>query len=459
MRRVVLALIVPALLAAGCASSTTSHGSTVLRAPPATSVAHRVHYTNWLNYNRGPAKSGVAAAGVRGPLHQAWRARLNGSVWSQPVIADGILIAATEHNGVYALNPTTGRRIWRVNLGTPEPLSRQPCGDIDPIGITSSPAFDPATGSVFVVATTGRGRHTLWAINARTGHRRWHRSVDVDRARDKNAEQQRASLLVIDHRVIVTFGAHAGDCGNYVGYATSTPTSGKGKIRFYAVPNARQSGMWSPPGPVEAYDGNILVPTANGSNRTGGRWDHSDGLLELNPRTMHFVRGWAPKNWEQGDADDLSLSSTSPVRAGGRYVIGGKRGIVWLLNRGLGGVGGEAAAANLHCGAFGGSAALGNVAILPCRSGEVSMLAVTVGKHSLHVKWRTPNIYGSPIIAGKKVYVADIATSSLKVLSLATGRVQSSIPVGALPNFPSEVVDGNRVFVPTLTGITALRGS
>ena len=258
MRRVLLTLIVPALLAAGCASSTSSSGSTGRLATPGATGAHRAHYTNWPNYNRGPAKSGVAAAGVRRPLHQAWRARLNGSVWSQPVIADGILIAATEHNGVYGLNPTTGKRIWRVNLGTPEPLSQQPCGDIDPIGITGSPAYDPATGSVFVVATTGRGRHTLWALNARTGHRRWHRSVDVDKARDKNAEQQRASLLVIDRRVIVTFGAHAGDCGNYVGYATSTPTSGKGKIRYYAVPNARQSGMWSPPGPVEAYDGNIL---------------------------------------------------------------------------------------------------------------------------------------------------------------------------------------------------------
>jgi hypothetical protein len=30
---------------------------------------------------------------------------------------------------------------------------------------------------------------------------------------------------------------------------------------------------------------------------------------------------------------------------------------------------------------------------------------------------------------------------------------------GELTHFPSEVVDGGRVFVPTLSGITAFRGS
>ena len=468
MRRLASALVLPITLVAGCSAAGGAESirtvqpkapATAAPAGAAASPATGGRYVNWPNYNRTAAKSGHAVGTVKGPLHHAWTDTLNGSVWSQPVIANGVLIAGTEHNAVYGLNPNTGKRIWHVTLGKPEPLSDQPCGDIDPIGITGSPAYDPKTGSVFVVATTGRGTHTLWALNAKTGHRRWHRSVDVDKARDKNAEQQRASLLVVKNRVIVTYGAHAGDCGNYVGYATSTATNGKGKIPFYAVPNDRQSGMWSPPGPVQAYDGNILVPTANGSNRTGGKWDHSDGILELSPRTMHFVRGWAPSNWEQGDADDLSLSSTSPVRVAGSYVVGGKRGLVWLLKPSLGGVGGELAGPNLNCGAFGGSAALGRVAILPCKTGQLGMLAVTAGKKSLHTKWRTNGVYGSPIIAGKKVFVADLESGTLKVLSLATGRVIGSISVGSLPTFPSEVVDGNHIFVPTTSGITAIRGS
>jgi YVTN family beta-propeller protein len=479
MRRYAAIVSLPVLLTAiACsggsagASGTSPHApaSTGSTAPagtetprePSAATAQAAHYVNWPMYHGGPAKRGHVASGLTLPLHHAWSKTLNGSVWSEPVIADGTLIAATEHDSVYGLNPSTGKQRWRVNLGTPEPLSQQPCGDIDPIGITGSPAFDKATGSVFVVATTGNGRHTLWALNAKTGHRRWHRSVDVDKSRDRNAEQQRAALLVVDKRVIVTYGAHAGDCGNYVGYAASIATNGKGKIPFYAVPNTRQAGMWGPAGPVEAINGNVLTPTANGSNRTGGKWDHSDGVIELTP-TMHYVRGWAPANWEQGDADDLSLGSTSPVRVDGKYVVGGKRGEVWLLRQHLGGVNGQldTLGQDNFCNAFGGIAAAGHIAILPCKnfSRAHSVRALTVGKKSLHTKWQANGIYGSPIIAGKRVYVADLDSGDLKVLSLTTGHVIASIPVGSLPTFPSEVVDGHHVFVPTLSGITAIRGS
>jgi hypothetical protein len=218
--------------------------------------------------------------------------------------------------------------------------------------------------------------------------------------------------------------------------------------------------MWGPAGPVAGYDGNILTPTANGSNRTGGKWDHSDGVIEITPKTMHFVRGWAPKNWLQGDEDDQSLGSTSPVRIHGhRYVVGGKRGTVWLLRQRLGGVGHAIQARDLSCGAFGGAASAKGVVIEPCKSGTLGMLAVGAGKHGLHVRWRTNGVYGSPVVAGNRVFVADLESSSLKVLSLKTGHVVASMPVGSLPTFPSEVVDGNHVFVPTLSGITALRGS
>ncbi len=54
---------------------------------------------------------------------------------------------------VYGLNPNTGKVIWHNNLGTTSRSrsSDQPCGDIFPIGITGTPAYDAKTGSVFVV--------------------------------------------------------------------------------------------------------------------------------------------------------------------------------------------------------------------------------------------------------------------------------------------------------------------
>ena len=44
-----------------------------------------------------------------------------------------------------------------------------PCGDIDPLGITGTPAYDPGTGLVFVVAETADARHTLAGIDVATG--------------------------------------------------------------------------------------------------------------------------------------------------------------------------------------------------------------------------------------------------------------------------------------------------
>jgi outer membrane protein assembly factor BamB len=465
MRRLAIVLAAPLVISAACAGTS---GATPLTGSRASTVSTpgsfgpATEMTDWPNFHNSSAKTGLANGSVKLPLHRAWSDKLDGAVWSEPVIGDRLLVAGTEHNVVYGINTRTGAILWHQDLGTPEPGSDEPCGDIDPIGITGSPVYDPSEGLFYVVTTTGDGHHTLWALSA-SGRREWHRNVDPDHGRDSNAEQQRGGLLVVGNRVIVTYGAHAGDCGNYVGLAVSVPVWGQGPTRYYAVPNARQSGMWSPAGPTEAYDGNILTATANGSNRTGGKWDHSDGVIELNPRTMHYVRGWAPSNWEQGDADDLSLGSTSPVQVAGDYVVGGKRGEVWLLKPSLGGVNGQldTLGGDDFCNAFGGIAAVGNTAILPCKnfSKPHSILAVTVSNGKLHTKWDTSGLYGSPVIAGNRVFVADLDSGDLKVLSLKTGHLVASIPVGSFATFPSEVVDGNHVFVPTLTGITAIRGS
>ena len=117
-------------------------------------------------------------------------------MYGEPLVVGGTLIVATENDTVYGLNPKTGHARWRSHLGTPSPASSLPCGDIDPLGITGTPAYDAKTGSVFVVAETTGGHHTLWALNATNGHRRWHTSTDVLKRRERKAEQERSSVLV-----------------------------------------------------------------------------------------------------------------------------------------------------------------------------------------------------------------------------------------------------------------------
>ena len=62
-------------------------------------------------------------------------------------------------------------------------------------------------------------------------------------------------------------------------------------------------------------------------------------------------------------------------------------------------------------------------------------------------------------MAGSRVYVADRGSGDLVVLSLATGTVLDRRHAGPLTHFPSQVVSGDWVFVPTTDGVTAFLGS
>jgi YVTN family beta-propeller protein len=452
MRRLAILLAVPLAITTACAGTSTAAGSNG-GSLGASSPGPATRFTDWTTYHGSDDRAGTARA-VTGQLRQAWRASLDGAVYGEPLVVGSALVAATENDSVYALNPRTGKQLWRIHLGTPQKQSELPCGDIDPLGITGTPAYDPHTGSVFVVAETEGGHHTLWALDAKTGHRRWHRSMDVLPSRDRSAEQQRSALLVADGRIITSYGGLAGDCANYVGYLTSTATTGRGPTTHYAVPTTREAGMWSPAGPVVGQNGNVYVASGNGAEESGA-WDKSDSVTEVNPVSMHRLSVFAPSTWPQDNAADLDLGSSSPVPVADRIVIAGKRGTVYLLKPGLGGVGGDIATAS-DCQAYGGAAHVGTMAIMPCVSG---VRALVVGPSSLTWRWTASGIYGSPVVAGKRVYIADRNSGDLEVLDLATGRVVSTVPVGQLTHFPSEVVDGNHIFVPTLSGVTAIRGS
>jgi polyvinyl alcohol dehydrogenase (cytochrome) len=63
---------------------------------------------------------------------------LDGQVYGQPVIVGNQLVVATENDTVYALNATTGVKVWSTHVGTPR-TDNFPCGNINPLGITGTP--------------------------------------------------------------------------------------------------------------------------------------------------------------------------------------------------------------------------------------------------------------------------------------------------------------------------------
>jgi outer membrane protein assembly factor BamB len=418
----------------------------------------RAAATNWGTYHRTNNRAGVAA-GVPAPrrLTSAWSRRLDGAVYGQPLVVGSLVLVATENDTVYGLARTTGAVRWRRHLGTPVRLRTLPCGNIDPLGITGTPAYDAGTGSVFVVTETTGARHTLVALRASTGAVRWRRGLDVLPKRDRHAEQQRGALAVGSGRVYVPFGGLAGDCGNYVGYVTSTPVTGRGSTTRYVVPTRRMGGIWAPSGVAVSSNGDVWVAVGNGA-ATSGRYDGSDSVLRLTSTLSRRLDFFAPRSWGQQNAADVDLGSTGPLLVGTeRVLVSGKDGRVYLLNsRRLGGIGGQLTSV-AGCAGFGGLAydAARHAAFVPCTSG---VLRLDVGSRTLRKRWQAPrSVQGSPVVGGGAVWTLDADQGRLFALSQATGRTLAQADVGDVTRFASPVLTGPIVLVGTTTGVRALR--
>ena len=446
--------------AAGGQVRSSSSAQPTPSAAPATSAgpAAKLSATDWPTYHRNAARTGVGpAAPAAGPLAIAWRQRLDGAVYGQPLVVGSTVIAATEGDSVYGLDRATGAVRWRVHLGTPVPLSNLPCGDIDPLGITGTTVYDPATGLVYAVAETTGYHHMLAGISLRTGKLSFLRDIPTPDGHPRY-DQQRAALALDGSRVYVAFGGLDGDCGPYRGSVVGAPASGQGALVSYRVPTAREGGMWGAGGPVVGPNGTIYVGVGNGA-ATAPPFDGSDSITALSP-LLKRVGIFAPSTWAADNASDADLGSSAPsLLSDGMMLADGKNGNAYLLNaKHLAGVGSQVALAPV-CAAFGGMATQGTVVYVPCISG--GMAAVDTSGSKIKVLWRGPAAaQGSPVLGGGAVWVPDWNAGVLYELSQATGHVLHQIHLGSqLPHFASPSLSGRLVLVGTLHGVVAVSGA
>jgi outer membrane protein assembly factor BamB len=376
---------------------------------------------------------------------------LDGAVYAEPLVIGGSVIVATEGDSLYALDRHSGRVQWHTNVGTPVPLSTLPCGNIDPLGITGTPVYDPATRLVFAVAEIEGPAHILVGVDVDTGQVRVRRSVDLP-AMEPQVHQQRAALALSQNMVYVAYGGLDGDCGNYLGTVVASRTDGSGPLLSYQVPTPRKGGIWAPSGPAVDDAGHIYVAVGNGET-TQGNWDHSDSVLRLSP-TLSLEDGFAPTQWQQENATDADLGSMGPILLpGGLIFANGKAGLGYLLHAdALGGVGGQAQVKPI-CTAFGGAAALGSQLFVPCVDG-IQQVVVGPGA-TLNLGWKAASqISGSPIVGGHTVYILNPA-GTLYALNAASGSVRARLSVGAASRFATPTLSGNQVFVGTFSGVVA----
>jgi outer membrane protein assembly factor BamB len=453
--RIALALAVPLAVLGACGGS----GATTTRASPPAALAAptQAGSGSWLTYHGNLARTGLdPTSPPLGNVRQAWTQAVDGKVYAEPLVIGGRVIVATEADSLYALDARSGRVLWRAKLGTPVDGSTLPCGNIDPSGITGTPAIDAPSQTLYAVGFLRPARHVLFAVDVATGKVRWRRPIDPPGA-DPRVHQQRAALAVSRGRVYVAYGGLYGDCGDYHGWVVSVPAGGPaGARRSFRVPTRREGAIWAPSGPAIDARGNVFVATGNGSSTTS--FDFGNSVIRLTPG-LRRTSFWAPRNSVALSANDTDLGSTGPVLLpGGRVFIIGKDGIAYLLNAArLGGIGGQLGSRSACDGAFGGSAYASGLVYAPCTDG---LVALRVTGRGLARAWRGPGFRaGPPIVAGGAVWTVDLDGGALYALDARTGRVRFQAGIGEPAQFSTPTAADGSVYVGGGSRVLAFTGA
>jgi outer membrane protein assembly factor BamB len=406
---------------------------------------------SWPTYYGDVARTGLTTDGPKqaASVRQQWASpTLDGDIYAQPLIAAGHVIVATENNSVYSLDESTGKIAWKTHLGEPVAGSSLPCGNVDPVGITSTPVVDVSTNRVYAVGLVQPGKDMLFELDLSNGQLVDSKGVDVAGA-DPAVHNQRSALLLSNGSVYVAYGGRYGDCGDYHGRVVSVAVaaSGLGAVSSYTLPTTRLGGFWSPPGPVVAGDGSLFL--ASGNSASARTFDYGNSVVRLSP-TLQLQDYWAPTNWLQLNTNDADLGSTSPVLLPNNRVFQvGKEGIAYLLNASkLGGVGGELASITVCSSqAYGGVPHDGDTMFVSCPS---ALLQVVVQGDTMRAGWSTPVAMPGPsIIVNGTVWAVATARGDLVALDAASGAQQFTTHLGAEPSRFTTLASGDgRIVVP-----------
>ncbi len=320
--------------------------------------------TGWDSNEPGLAPSAVSAS----DFGQLFSTPVDGQVYAQPIVAAGTLIAVTENNHVYGMNPATGAVTWHRSVGPAWPASAIGCGDLVPnIGITSTPVYDPATGAVFFMAKVNDGPDAdhphfyLHSINPATGAERagWPVTIQGSPTNDPGnvfnpkTAAQRPGLLLLDGVVYAGFASHC-DYGPYVGYVAGVRTTAAQMTTLWSTEAGRSNGMagiWqSGGGLVSDGPGRIIVSTGNGVSPAPGPGTSPPGTLaesvirlQVNADGSLTAKDFfSPFNNSRLDQDDTDFGSGGPMALPAGFgtpahprllVQTGKDGRVYLLDR------------------------------------------------------------------------------------------------------------------------------
>jgi hypothetical protein len=398
-----------------------------------------------------------------GTVTNLWTsAQLDGMIYAEPLVVGTTVYVATEGDSVYALDAASGAQIWRAHIGTPVPGTNPPlgCGNINPVGITSTPVIDTANNVLYAVGMNTGPQDIMVALNLSTGATLWSRNIDVT-GLDPSTQGQRGALALSGGYVYVPFGGRFGDCSPYHGWVVGAPTNGSGALIGLAQ-TGNGGGIWAPSGPaVDAATGNLFVATGNTFSTT--TFDYGESVLKLSP-SLSRLDYFAPTDWAALNASDTDLGSIGPaILANGWIFQTGKAGEGYMLKQGaLGGIGGQAFTAHVCPGqtvdaTFGGTAYAAPYLYVPCTNGLEALITTTPATGSTPTfapVWQGAS-GEAPIVAGGVVWTIDRA-GTLLGLDPVNGTTRYNLPlISATAHFATPSAGGGKIFVGAGTHVQA----
>jgi hypothetical protein len=368
-------LIIAALL---LAKSRTQAGTSVL-------TSHNDNSRTGLNTNETVLTPANVASTNFGQL---FTQPVDGFVYAQPLVMTNVTIpgkgvhnvvfVATEHDSVYAFDADNDSGInalplWQASFINPAagvtsvPSADVGCTDLLPeIGVTSTPAIDPLTGTIYVEAKTEEVTngvvtfvHRLHALDVTTGAEKFGGPVVIQAsvpgtgdgddgtgniAFDPMKHMNRPGLLLSRGIIYLGYASHC-DNGPYHGWLFGYDAHA---LAFSNVlnttPNGGLGGIWqSGNGPAADTNGNIFLLTGNGTFDSTTNNDYGDSFLKISTTNgLQLADYFAPSNQDALSSADLDLGSSGvmllPDSVGSiahRHLLvsSSKAGTIYLVDR------------------------------------------------------------------------------------------------------------------------------
>jgi hypothetical protein len=301
---------------------------------------------------------------------------LNSQVDAQPLVipkqkiaghgVHTVVYVVTGGDTLYAIDGKTGAVLQSRNFGTPVPESALPGGcnnNGSTVGITSTPAIDTASGTMYLIADTYENNAAVFRLHA----------VSLSTLQDvispvvitasaplsdgstytfnPTGSRQRAALLLAGNKIYAGFSSYCDQAasttrGWLLGWNTSNLAPLAHNQLQDAVPNGLSSfflnAIWmSGYGPSTASANNtIYLVTSNSDKNTYGSADRDESVLKITPdlaSTTSFYTDPNRANLDQGDADlgagGAMLAPDQPGLDPKLLFAAGKTGTMYMFDR------------------------------------------------------------------------------------------------------------------------------